>query len=288
MASVIVTGSLVVTGSTFVGAGIVTDGLDFYFDVGNINSFDYVNNNKSTLRNVAKGGGNPYISASFNIRTGSISEVASPTSSYTPEFGGCLFVSRSTTVTPNQHYYPAIIISQTSVPVTNTQFNTRYLDGRSELTLGIWHRVIALNGASSTQGNLFYAGALSSGNRPFDIYATNDGIVALARFGNTLSGDFVSTNSPAGVLYRWNYFTITFNKGVITAYANGISGTPVTSNRTTLRNGTYFGAGGSSSGPNSSQMIGNIGPVQIYGRALTQQEILQNYHTMKSRFGIYT
>ena len=40
MASVIVTGSLVVTGSTFVGAGIVTDGLDFYFDVGNINSFD--------------------------------------------------------------------------------------------------------------------------------------------------------------------------------------------------------------------------------------------------------
>jgi hypothetical protein len=286
MASVIVTGSLVVTGSTFVGAGIVTDGLDFYFDVGNINSFDYINNNKSTLRNVAKGGGNPYISASFNIRTGSISEAASPTSSYTPEFGGCLFVSRSSD--GSQYHYQAIIISQTSAPVTNTLFNTRYLDGRSELTLGIWHRVIALNGVTTTQGSLFYAGALSSRDRPFDILATLDGTIAQARFGNTLPGEFVSTSSPAGVLYRWNYFTITFNKGVITAYANGTSGTPVTSNRTTLRNGTYFGAGGSSSGPNSSAMIGNIGPVQIYGRALTQQEILQNYHTMKGRFGIYT
>jgi hypothetical protein len=288
MASVIVTGSLVVTGSTFVGAGIVTDGLDFYFDVGNINSFDYINNNKSTLRNIAKGGGNPYISASFNIRTGSISETASPTSSYTPEFGGCLFVSRSAGPSPNQYHYQAILIQQsTGAVITNTLFNTRYLDGRSELTLGIWHRVIALNGASTTQGSLFYAGALQSGNRPFDIPAISNGTIALARFGNTATNSFVSTSSPAGVLYRWNYFTITFNKGVITAYANGTPGTSVTSNRTTLRNGTYFGAGGSSSGPNSSAMIGNIGPVQIYGRALTQQEVLQNYHTMKGRFGIY-
>jgi hypothetical protein len=286
MASVIVTGSLVVTGSTFVGSGVVTDGLDFYFDVGNINSFDYINNNKSTLNNIAKGGGNPYISASFNIRTGSVSEAASPTSSYTPEFGGCLFVSRSTTVSPNQWHYPAIIISQTSTPVTNTLFNTRYLDGRSELTLGIWHRVITL-GAVGTQGSLFYAGALSSRDRPFDILATSNGIIASARFGNATSNQFTTADSPAGILYRWNYFTITFNNGVITAYANGVPGTPSTSDRTTLRNGTYFGAGGSSSGPNSNQMIGNIGPVQIYGRALTRQEVLQNYHTMKGRFGIY-
>jgi hypothetical protein len=286
--SVVVTSSLVITGSTFVGAGIVTDGLDFYFDVGNINSFDYINNNKSTLRNIAKGGGNPYISASFNIRTGSISEITSPTSSYTPEFGGCLFVSRSTGPFPNQYYYPAIIISQTTgTPITNTLFNTRYLDGRSELTLGIWHRVTTLNEVSTTQGSLFYAGATSSTNRPFDILAINDGVRAQSRFGNITSGQFTTATSPSGILYRWNYFTITFNNGVITAYANGIPGIPQTSDRTTLRNGTYFGVGGSSSGPNSSQMIGNIGPVQIYGRALTQQEVLQNYHTMKGRFGIY-
>jgi len=285
MASVIVTGSLIVTGSTFVGSGVVTDGLDFYFDVGNINSFDYINNNKSTLRNIAKGGGNPYISASFNIRTGSVSEALSPTSSYTPEFGGCLFVSRSA---GTQQPYPALLIQQsTGAVITNTLFNTRYLDGRSELTLGIWHRVIELNGITGTQGSLFYAGASLSNDRPFDIFATSNGIIASARFGNATSGQFITANSPAGILYRWNYFTITFNNGVITAYANGVPGTPSTSDRTTLRNGTYFGAGGSSAGPNSNQMIGNIGPVQIYGRALTQQEILQNYHTMKGRFGIY-
>lgn len=291
MASVIVTGSLVVTGSTFVGSGIVTDGLDFYFDVGNINSFDYINNNKQTLNNIAKGGGNPYISASFNIRTGSVSETASPTSSYSPEFGGCLFVSRSTIAGNNQAPIPAIIFHQTTAPVTNTQFNTRYLDGRSELTLGIWHRVIALNG-SATQGSFFYAGAVLSADRPFDIYAINNGAQMQARFPNTAippaTSVFVSILSPTGVLYQWNYFVCVFNNGTITVYANGIPGTPVTVTQTTIKPSQFFVAGGSASGPNSSQMIGNIGPVQIYGRALTRQEILQNYHTMKGRFGIYT
>jgi hypothetical protein len=291
MASVIVTGSLVITGSTFVGAGTVTDGLDFYFDVGNINSFDYINNNKSTLRNIAKGGGNPYISASFNIRTGSVSETTSPTSSYTPEFGGCLFVSRSTGAGANQIPAPAIIFHQTTAPVTNTQFNARYLNGRSELTLGIWHRVIAL-GVAGSQGSFFYAGTILSAERPFDIYAVNNGIQMQARFPNIAippaNPVFSSAVSPAGVLYQWNYFVCVFNNGTITVYTNGIPGASVTVNQTTIKPGQSFVAGGSASGPNSNQMIGNIGPVQIYGRALTQQEILQNYHTMKSRFGIYT
>lgn len=287
MASVTVTGSLAVTGSTFVGSGIVTDGLDFYFDVGNINSFDYINNNKQTLKNIAKGGGNPYISASFNIRTGSVSEVASPTSSYSSEFGGCLFVSRSQMTTPDQYYYPAIILHQTTFPVTNTQFNARYLTGKNKLTLGIWHRVITLNGQSSAQGNLFYAGATQSGNAPFTIYATDVGSMSI-RFPNISTNSFVVGYSPPGVLYRWNYFTCVFDNGVVTAYTNGIPGNPITVTQTTIKSGTYFAIGGSTSGPNSSRMIGNIGPVQIYGRALTQQEILQNYHTMKGRFGIYT
>ena len=283
--SVVVTSSLTITGSTFVGSGVVTNGLDFYFDVGSINSFDYINNNKSTLKNIAKGGGDPYISASFNIRTGSVSEALSPTSSYTPEFGGCLFVSRSVS---SQQNIPAIIMQlSTGAVITNTQFNTRYLNGRSELTLGIWHRVIALNGVTATQGSLFYAGAVQAADIPFNIYAINNGTAASARFGNVTSGQFTTAFSPSGILYRWNYFTITFNNGTLISYANGIPGTPATSDRTTIRNGTSFVAGGSAAGPNSNQMIGNIGPIQIYGRALTQQEILQNYHTMKGRFGIY-
>ena len=31
---------------------------------------------------------------------------------------------------------------------------------------------------------------------------------------------------------------------------------------------------------------GNIGQVQIYNKALTQQEILQNYNATKGRFGL--
>jgi hypothetical protein len=291
MASVIVTGSLVVTGSTFVGAGIVTDGLDFYFDVGNINSFDYINNNKQTLNNIAKGGGNPYVSASFNIKTGSVSETLSPTSSYTPEFGGCLFVSRSAGAA--QTNYPGISLEFNSAlnpPITNTSIISRYFSGRSQLTYAFWYK--HTGGNLGRGGNFFKIGSSTSANAPliswFNASATSISIVY--GFQNPTNTNYITLSSTSVSTNNWNYFCVTFNSGEAKAYINGElkgSSTPGYFASTIRSTGTYAFMGGSGGGPNVNSMVGYMGPAQIYGRALTQQEVLQNYHTMKGRFGIY-
>lgn len=296
MASVIVTGSLVVTGSTFVGSGVVTNGLDFYFDVGNINSFDYINNNKQTLKNIAKGGGNPYVSASFNIKTGSIAESLSPTSSYSPEFGGCLFVSRSASPpTPViQTSYPSISLEFNSAlnpPITNTLIISRYFSGRSQLTYALWYK--HTGGNLGRCGILFRIGALQSANQPLiswlNASATNISITY--GFQNPTNTNYITLNSTGVSTNNWNYFCVTFNNGEAKAYINGElkgSSTPGYFASTIRSTGNIAYFGGSGGGPNVASMVGYMGPAQIYGRALTQQEILQNYHTMKGRFGIYT
>lgn len=295
--SVIITSSLVIKGNTFIGPNIVTDELDFYFDVGNINSFDNINNNKSTLNNIAKGGGNPYISSSFLVNTGSSTLTNPFTSSFNPNFGGCLYVSRSSVGVVDQANFPAISLQSTltstsasNTPLLPSDFCSRYLNGRNKLTLGIWHYRI-INTGLSTQGNFFVAPSPSStADNLFNIYATGNGLVMSANFAYG-SGNFTTANSPSGIAERWNYYTCVFNNGLITVYANGVPGTPVTlgGGATTLRNtGARFFIGGSWGGPNSSRMVAYLGPIQIYGKALTQQEILQNYHSMKGRFGIYS
>lgn len=97
MASVIVTGSLVVTGSTFVGAGIVTDGLDFYYDLGNINSLPNPNFTSTTLINNLKLGGyssslNPI---TFTPGTGSIISSSILFTNFDSRNGGTIFISSS-------------------------------------------------------------------------------------------------------------------------------------------------------------------------------------------------
>lgn len=56
-----------------------------------------------------------------------------------------------------------------------------------------------------------------------------------------------------------------------------IAGTP------TLSLGSYVDAGGN---PSTYYHHGNIALAQIYNRALSAQEILQNFNTMRSRFGV--
>jgi len=292
MASVIVTGSLAITGSTFVGSGIVTNGLDYYFDVGNINSFDYINNNKQTLNNIAKGGGNPYVSASFNIRTGSVSETYSPTSSYSPEFGGCLFVSSS--VTSIQQVYPAIILQSALalIPVTNTLISQRYFSGKSQLTYALWFKHTGL--VTGRAGNAMKVAGISNANMVLNSYfnfSSPNSISLAYGFQNPTNTGVIILNTTSVSSNNWNYFCVTFNNGQANAYINGElkgNSSPGYFFPTLKSTGAAAYIGGAASGPNTSAMVGYLGPTQIYGRALSQQEVLQNYHTMKGRFGIYT
>jgi hypothetical protein len=101
--------------------------------------------------------------------------------------------------------------------------------------------------------------------------------------------DFASNSE---VLNQWVNITCTFianNSTGIRGYKNGIEDPNSPVNASTVdplsnNEPLYIGA----RNPITDQRFfdGRIGTVQIYNRALTAQEVLQNYNALKSRFGL--
>ena len=88
-----------------------------------------------------------------------------------------------------------------------------------------------------------------------------------------------------GVTGTWNCFAVTITSGFVqSVYQNGIFIT----NRTAL--GYYVGTTtcniGRFSLSTGEYVNGNIPIVQVYNRALSASEVLQNYNVTKSRFGL--
>jgi len=75
-------------------------------------------------------------------------------------------------------------------------------------------------------------------------------------------------------------FCFTYGSGVGSFYKNGAF--LISKNMTTPLAWSGFNIGGAS----TNTINGNMGPVQIYNRALSAQEVLQNYNSVKSRFGL--
>jgi hypothetical protein len=83
----------------------------------------------------------------------------------------------------------------------------------------------------------------------------------------------------------WNYYGFTFDGVVANVYQNGslISSTSFTG---TLKTGTPQLEFGDRAGGNDPPFNGQLGPVHIYNRALSANEVLHNYNALKGRFGL--
>jgi hypothetical protein len=92
--------------------------------------------------------------------------------------------------------------------------------------------------------------------------------------------DFIIQNN------QWYYVCLTYNKQIYRGYVNGVQNSQTISMNfdmhTTSRN---LGVGRLGDLPALS-LLGRISVAQIYNRALSQAEILQNYNAYKSRFGL--
>jgi hypothetical protein len=92
--------------------------------------------------------------------------------------------------------------------------------------------------------------------------------------------DFIIQNN------QWYYVCLTYNKQIYRGYVNGVQNSQTISMNfdmhTTSRN---LGVGRLGDLPALS-LLGGISVAQIYNRALSQAEILQNYNAYKSRFGL--
>jgi len=120
------------------------------------------------------------------------------------------------------------------------------------------------------------AGGVDGGGR-FLISAQNGKDFSLRIGGNTRTAN--------GEYNQWFILNVTRNSnGLTTFYNNGVSVGTFT-NTTEFVSGRIIDIGGSSFVADRS-INGRISQVQIYNRALTAAEILQNYNATKTRFGL--
>jgi hypothetical protein len=102
---------------------------------------------------------------------------------------------------------------------------------------------------------------------------------------NTTNSTLVNVTNALNI---WNYFALTRVDNEWNFYKNGkLIGTNTFIPTETL-SGTAFHIGGAWSDDDylSNCMNGYVGPTMHYTRALSAQEILQNYNSTKTRFGL--
>jgi hypothetical protein len=98
-----------------------------------------------------------------------------------------------------------------------------------------------------------------------------------------VSQDNVNISTPWQV-NAWNYIMLVYNGSTIKIYLNGVQvhNENASGNITQTNSNVFIGGE-----PSQSYFFnGRIASSQIYNRALSAQEVLQNYNATKSRFGI--
>jgi hypothetical protein len=155
--------------------------------------------------------------------------------------------------------------------------NTNNITG-NQITFGAWvfptvsnkYQLILVKSLGATR----QYGMFLSGNGTSQIYRTLTGVVG--------EGD-VALSTNWGV-NAWNYILLVYNGSTIKIYlnANEVFSQNATGNITTTNTDVYIG--GDPAEPYF--LSGNIANAVIYNRALSAQEISQNFNTQRSRFGL--
>jgi hypothetical protein len=151
--------------------------------------------------------------------------------------------------------------------------NSTSLNILGNVTLNSW---IYETAAGSNNGN-YIAKSGNTGYR-YRREGTNGSPLWLFSSSNTIQGGAIFDN-------RWYMVTGVFSSTGLRAYINGV----LVANNTTPYNPSNVGSFGcylGSVNSNSELFGGYMASAQIYNRALSVTEILQNYNSTKTRFGL--
>jgi hypothetical protein len=160
---------------------------------------------------------------------------------------------------------------------------TTFINTGQDFTVSVWMYPTLLG---STQTNLIANSYnYTSGNGWF---LCTDAVGVSNSFFLSLGRDNIIKASSANSvsINTWNYLTAVVKNGgqYIDLYKNGvlISGATTDNGAYTINyNYNDFSVGGG----NKNSFKGNIGATQLYNRTLTADEILQNFNTLKVRYG---
>jgi len=106
---------------------------------------------------------------------------------------------------------------------------------------------------------------------------------------NSWGGGIKETSFPYGIFLnltdgQWNYLVSIRSGTTHILYGNGIANTTSNTVTSSALDSTTFSIGAWSGSENSQRFKGNIAVVQVYNRALSSTEVLQNYNAQVSRF----
>lgn len=161
------------------------------------------------------------------------------------------------------------------------QTTTNPIANNSSFSIGCWFNINTLNSTFRTlidagnlgTGTLGYCLAINSTNKLY--VAVDLGFTAISNNININTWYYVVGTALAGTPYN------------LSLYLNGIVGTFDSSNNTnTLTNNSTFVRISQNINSTLRRFPGNMSQIQIYNRALTATEVLQNYNATKGRYGL--
>jgi hypothetical protein len=157
---------------------------------------------------------------------------------------------------------------------TSSQFNT--IQTNNSLTLSVWFK----NSFTGEFRDIIGINKTSGITSPFVIRQNSSGVL----FYDTIVGgtrynvQFIASNTPRDI---WINAVATYGNNQINTYYNSIlSQQTTTSGSIAAFTSNQFGTMDLGYG----YFSGSISNVSLYNRALTQQEVIQNYNAMKGRF----
>jgi len=112
----------------------------------------------------------------------------------------------------------------------------------------------------------------------------DNGIILYSNAGNGFLRTWIGNNLLIGTIditnNLWSYVTLKRSSGTATQFVNGIQDVSSSSAVSIINNNVKIGG----VPPYNYYCLGNISQIKIYNRALSQQEILQNYNATKGRY----
>jgi len=132
---------------------------------------------------------------------------------------------------------------------------------------------------------LFETNGYRQGTGGIAIYQFND-YFRIWKSTGTSSAELITTSAGTVGLNVWKQFVLTRSSGVLTFYLNSVSSGTYSTDTEDYYAKNLTGKYNLGGGRTIYFFKGNIAQVSIYNRALTAQEIQQNFNALRGRFGI--
>jgi len=159
-------------------------------------------------------------------------------------------------------------------------YKSNPITGNSAFTLSGWLNT----GTHTTYGIAVYMGNATTNNSAYIGYVTS----SQSGSANSIGGGFYGINFGSGVAVNtgWHSVVLSYAGGanaLATLYVDGTARVSGTQNPNLSSTAINLGAANTGS---AYWYSGSIANVQLYNRALSQQEITQNFNALRTRFNV--